>query len=385
MASSPPRSVYLDYNATAPLRPEVRAFLRAEFEADADGRWAGNPSSVHWAGQEARRRLEGARSRVAALLDRRPQDIIFTSSGTEANNLAIRGVLAARRDGPRRLILSEVEHPAATATARALAESGMSVDWIPVTPTGALDLDRLRALLDRPAALVSVMAVNNETGIVHPIADIARETHAKGARLHVDAVQAAGRQPLPAAADLLTLSGHKLGAPPGVGVLVHAPEQPLAPILHGGPQERGRRAGTESLLGAECFAIALAAALRDESDHMARLQPWHRALEAVLETLPGVAVVGAEAPRVSNTTCFVSDGVDGEALLQALDLEGFAVSSGSACSSGSLEASHVLTAMGIAPERALSAVRVSTGWATAAEDLEAFAARLPRLLAQTRV
>lgn len=377
------RRIYLDYNATRPVRPVVRRMVEPIlFGAPIDGAF-GNASSVHWAGQEARRHLEGARIRIAARLARKPGEIVFTSGGTEADNLALTGLL--QRAASPRLLLSSVEHPAVDAPAHAWARRGAEVLRIPARPSGALDFEGLEAALDPPPTLVSVMAVNNETGIIHDIPTLRLLTAKVGCALHVDAVQAAGRLPLANwDADLVTLSGHKLGGLPGVGVLAIREELGLAPALLGGPQERGHRAGTEAVAAAVSLAVALDAAEGERETEMPRQESLRDRLDLTLRSLPGCSLLDA-APRVASVTCALFDGVDGEALLQALDLEGVAASSGSACSSGSLEPSHVLRAMGCSPEHALSAVRFSLGSETTPEEIDAVGALLPPLLDRVRV
>lgn len=335
----------------------------------------GNASSVHWAGREARKHLERARTTVARRLGRKPSEIVFTSGGSEADNLALHAAAGGR------LVVSALEHPAVLRGAERIAGSVISG----ARSDGTVDLEALeRALAAAPTALVSVMGVNNETGVVQPIAAVHALARAHGARLHVDAVQLAGRLPLPLDADLLTLSGHKLGAPKGVGVLATRAGIPLAPLIVGGAQERGLRAGTEPVAHAVAFAHALELALDAQDAEQARLGILQQRLEAALPALGG-RVVGAGSPRVANTTLAVFAGVEAETVLHALDLEGVAVSSGSACASGSLEPSAVLTAMGLGRAEALSAVRFSTGWGSTLADVERALAVLPAVLARARV
>jgi cysteine desulfurase len=320
---------------------------------------------------------------VAAHLGRRPSEVIFTSGGSEADNLALSGVLE-RAAEPRRLVLSAVEHPAVDAAARSWAERGVDVARVPVLPSGALDLSALERALEIPTTLVSVMAVNNETGFVHDIPAVRELSRRAGARLHVDAVQAGGRLPVSAFdADLVVMSGHKLGGLPGAGVLALRDDIPLAPAVVGGPQERGKRAGTESVAAAVALAEALERAESKREAENARLARLRDRLDDALRALPGVAILD-RGPRVAGVTTAVFDDVDGEVLLQALDLEGVAASSGSACSSGSLEPSHVLLALGVDPARALSAVRFSLGWATTEDEVEEVARLLPGLLDRAR-
>ncbi len=361
---------YLDYNATAPLRPEVRAAFLDALDV------FGNASSVHWAGREAKKHLERARTTVAARLGRKPSEVVFTSGGSEADNLALRAAAGGR------LITSAIEHPAVARAAEREAPGAAIV--VGARPDGTVDCAALaEALRAAPTALVSVMAVNNETGVIQPLDEVRALASAHGARLHVDAVQAAGRVPLPLDADLITLSGHKLGAPKGVGVLATRATIPLPPLVVGGAQERGLRAGTEPVAHAVAFARALELALDGQASEAARLGELQRALEEALAAL-GARIVGTSAARVTNTTLALFAGTEAETVLHALDLEGVAVSSGSACASGSLEPSPVLTAMGLPPSEALSAVRFSTGWASTSADITRAIEVLPVVLARAR-
>lgn len=384
--SPEPRRIYLDYNATRPVRPEVRHAIEPILFASLEDGGFGNASSVHWAGQQARVHLEAARSRLAKQLLRRPSELVFTSGGTEADNLALDGVLGGS-PGRKRLIVSAVEHPAVMAAAMRWRDRGAEVELVSVQPDGALDLDALARALDPGADLVSLMAVNNETGFCFDLEAAAPMVKAAGARLHVDAVQAAGRLPLEAIArlaDLLVLSAHKLGGPPGVGLLAVRESIRFDPALVGGPQERGRRAGTESVAAAVGLATAVELAEAEHEAENARLAPLRSELENALDELPGARVLRG-APRVAPVCCAVFEGVDGEVMLQALDLEGIAVSSGSACSSGSLEPSPVLLALGLDPALAQSAVRFSLGSATTEAEIQRVVALLPALLERARV
>jgi len=368
--------IYLDYNATAPLDPAVSAAM-----APLAGVF-GNASSIHWAGREARRHLEAARTALATRTGRKPSEVIFTSGGSEANNLALRGTLGPlpRR---RRLITSAVEHPSVRVTAEALAKTGVEHREIPVDREGRLDLGALEEALAGPPAVVSVMAVNNETGVLSPIPEIHALTKAAGALLHVDAVQAVGRVPVAWQAELISISGHKLGAPKGAGALLRQSSIALEPLIHGGPQERGFRAGTEPVATFAGLAAAVERSIDRQAAEVARLRQLQVQLEAGLREL-GAEIVGAGAPRAANTTLFTLEGLEAESLLQALDLEGIAASSGSACSSGSVEPSPVLLAMGRSQGQARSAIRVSTGLGTVREDIDALLLVLPGLLARVR-
>jgi cysteine desulfurase len=359
--------VYLDWNATALLRPEGRAAMAAAFEIP------GNPSSVHTEGRAARRLVEDARAHVAAAAGAKLDHVVFTSGGTEANAQALTPGWRRAGHAVSRLIVSAIEHPSVLSGGRfATAE----VEQAPVTRDGVLDLERLRTMLTPGApAFVSVMLANNETGALQPVAEAARLVHAAGGILHVDAVQALGRVPLDVAAlgaDLVTLSAHKIGGPKGIGALVIAnPDlQVPAALIRGGGQERNRRAGTENVAGIAGFGMAAAAArikMAAEAAHMLRLRDR---LEAGLASIEGVTVFAKAVTRLPNTTLFASQGVRAETAVIALDLEGFAVSSGAACSSGKVQASHVLAAMGVDKELAQGAIRVSTGYATKEGDID---------------
>jgi cysteine desulfurase len=358
---------YLDYNATAPLRPEVR---EAVIEALA---LYGNPSSVHAEGRAARAAIEVARVKVAKLVGARAEDVIFTSGGTEANALA----LAAQAGEAWHCYMSAVEHPSVLSGGRFYRETTTT---IPVTSQGVVDLDALASELEthRPGGwrpLVSLMAANNETGAIQPVAEAAKIVHEAGGLLHSDAVQAAGRVPLDICAlgsDMLSLSAHKIGGPKGVGALVLRERVHVEPLLKGGGQERRRRAGTENANGIVGFGVAaeLAAADLAKVPEIAKLRDD---LEAgALASAPDAVVLSSRVPRLPNTTCLAVPGAKAETLVIGLDLAGVAVSSGSACSSGKVEASHVLSAMGVAPELAQGAIRVSLGFATSNTDIQAF-------------
>jgi cysteine desulfurase len=367
---------YLDYNATAPLRPEARDAMAAALDL------AGNAQSVHAEGRRARQLIENARKQVAALINAPASEIVFTSGGSEANALALRGAIqAAAEKGERitRLIVSAIEHDSIRANAALCEETnaGLRVLTAPVASGGAVDIDALKGLLNegKGRTLVSAMAANNETGVIQPVARIAAAAHEAGALFHCDAVQAAGKIPIDMAqlgADYLTLSAHKLGGPQGVGALVLRQGAALASQIRGGGQEFGRRAGTENVAGIAGFGAAAAAAtnLADTATWTRMRSACERKLKA---THPDAVIVGETEDRLANTICVAAPGVPSENLVIALDLDGFAVSAGSACSSGKVAQSHVLTAMGIDPHLARAAIRVSFGWNTKERDLDAFA------------
>jgi cysteine desulfurase len=364
---------YLDYNATAPVRPAAAAAVAAALEA------AGNASSVHAPGRAARRRIEDARERVAALVGAAPANVVFTSGGTEANALALTGSDATR------LLVSAVEHDS-------VLRNAPGATPIPVDRNGVVDLAALDRLLAEPrgeTCLVSLMLANNETGVIQPVAEAAAIARAHGARMHCDAVQAAGKIAVDIAVlgvDMLTLSAHKIGGPQGVGALVLRDGMTLAPLLKGGGQERGRRAGTENLPGIAGFGAAAAAALADlAAGAPARIAALRDGLEAALAApaaIQGAVIHGAGAARLPNTSCIGLPGRSAETQVMALDLAGVAVSSGAACSSGKVRASHVLGAMGLSAADAGCAIRVSFGWASTQDDVDRFVAAWGALAAR---
>jgi cysteine desulfurase len=362
-----PDRIYLDWNATTPLRPEA---LMAMAEA-----WdlCGNPSSVHAEGRRARRLIEDARVAVARAVGAAPRNVVFTSGGTEANALALSPGLRDGASQPvERLLVSAIEHPSVLAGGRFAAEA---VTRIGVTRGGLLDLERLRAMLaSGPPALVSVMAANNETGVIQPVAEAAEIVHAAGGLLHVDAIQAFGKIPFnikEMGADLATLSAHKIGGPKGVGAVVLAEGLTgLEPLLRGGGQELGHRAGTENVAGIAGFGAAVTAAMAAREADAIRIQALRDRLDAGLRDSGRATVIARLGPRLPNTTLFVAPGVKAETAVIGFDLEGIAVSSGSACSSGKVRPSHVLEAMGLGPEIAQSGVRLSLGWSTSQTDVD---------------
>jgi cysteine desulfurase len=359
--------VYLDWNATTPLRPEAREAMAGAWER------SGNPSSVHAEGRQARQLVEEARDVVAGAVGALPRNVILTSGGTEANALALTPGLR-RASGPpvQRLIVSAIEHASVLAGGRFPT---LAISMVDVTRSGLLDLDRLRAALEAgPPALVSVMLANNETGAIQPVAEAGEIVHATGGLLHVDAIQAFGKIPFDInalKADLVTLSAHKIGGPKGAGAVVMAdglagPE----PLLRGGGQELGRRAGTENISGIAGFGAAVKAAMDALEKDAVRLASLRNRLETGLELTPGVIVFSRDAPRLPNTTLFTVSGLKAETAVIGFDLAGVAVSSGSACSSGKVQPSHVLQAMGAGPELAQGAVRLSLGWSTSDADID---------------
>ena len=362
-----PDRIYLDWNATTPLRTEARQAMQAAWEV------SGNPSSVHAEGRRARRLVEEARATIAAAVGASPRNLVFTSGGTEANALALTPGLRRGSGLPvERLLVSAIEHASVLSGGRFSAEA---IERIGVDRSGLLDLDRLRALLaDGRPALVSVMLANNETGAIQPVREAADIIHQAGGLLHVDAIQALGKIPLDInalGADLVTLSAHKIGGPKGVGALILAEDVlGLEPVLRGGGQELGRRAGTENVAGIAGFGAATKAAMSSLEPDAARLKALRSGLESGLRRTPGMIVFADEVPRLPNTVLFTIPGLRAETAVIGFDLAGIAVSSGSACSSGKVQPSHVLEAMGFGPDLAQGAVRLSLGWSTSSQDID---------------
>jgi len=369
--------IYLDWNATAPLRPQARAAA-----AEALG-VCGNPSSVHAEGRAVRRRIEEARASVAALVGAEPRNVVFTSGGTEANVTALSPFLGNGQVSEPRdcLLMSAIEHPSVLAGGRFPRDA---IETVPVTSDGALDLaalERALAALDRRGLrrpLLSVMLANNETGVLQPVAQAAALARAAGALMHVDAVQGAGRITFninEIQADLLTLSGHKIGGPKGVGAVIKR-DQALHftdALIKGGGQERGARAGTENVAAIVGFGAAASEAKLGLATESARMAVLRDRLEAGLKArMPAAIVFGAQAERLPNTTLFAVPGIKAETAVIALDLDGVAVSSGAACSSGKVQPSHVLAAMGVAPATAQGAIRVSLGPTTTESEVDRF-------------
>jgi cysteine desulfurase len=367
-------TVYLDYNATTPLLPEVvdamMPFLRERF---------GNPSSGHPFGRDAREAVDAARGEVAALLGCAPEEIVFTSGGTEANNLAIRGIAAARH-GAGRIVTSVVEHPAIAAPCAALERQGWTVERLPVDAQGRVPADVAAAALGADTALVTIMHANNETGTVQPIAEIAAAAEARGALVHTDAAQSAGKLPVDVRAlgvDLLSIAGHKLYAPKGVGALYVRRGTAMEPFLRGAGQESGLRPGTENVAGIAGLGAAAAAAQRDLAALAARLSSLTTRLwDALARGVPGIALNGHPVARLPNTLNVRFPGVRGGALLAAAPE--IAASTGAACHAGGEEASVAITAMGVPAEAALGSVRLSIGRGTTEADVDLAAAALSR-------
>jgi cysteine desulfurase len=370
--------IYLDYNATTPLAPEVLEamlpYLRGDF---------GNPSSIHQFGRRAKAALLEARETMASFLSASGSEIVFTASGTEADNLAILGVVSAEEEEarPRRhLVTSTIEHHAVLNVMRHLEKRGHEVTYLPVDRSGRVLEGGLRGALRPDTLLVSIMSANNETGVIQPVKELAQISHDAGALFHTDAVQACGKIAVDVEesfADLLSLSAHKLYGPKGVGALYARKGTPFKPVFRGGGQERSRRPGTENVAGIVGLAEAVLRAGALLTEESARLLALREEIEvSVLREIPGSHLNGEGCERTPNTANFRFDDVDGEDLVKRLDREGFALSTGAACSAGAIAPSHVLIAMGLTPREVQGSIRVSLGRATRAEDTRAFAAAL---------
>lgn len=378
---------YFDHNATTPLHSDVADLvarvLRDEF---------GNPSSVHRYGQRAKAILDEARSAVAALIGADPSEVVFTSGGTEADNFALRGVAEALEPtGRRHLISNAIEHEAVLNTLKSLAKRGWTTTLVPVDGSAIVTPEALRAALDSASngvALISVMHANNEVGTIQPIADLAAIAHEHGALFHTDAVQSCGKVPVNVrdlGVDLLSLSAHKFNGPKGAGALWIRRGVRMAAFLTGGRHERNRRAGTENVAGIAGLGAAATIARTKLATDAARTSALRDRLEnGILGQISGTAVNGDRARRVPNTSNISFEGIEAESLLIALDLEGFAVSTGSACSSGALEPSHVLRAMGLPAHRTQNSIRFSLGLGNTEEEVDALVTVLPRIVEKLR-
>jgi cysteine desulfurase len=374
------RRVYLDNNATTPLLPEVFEAMRPHF---LEG--FGNASSIHQQGQQARAAVERAREQVADLLNCRAAEVVFTSGGTEGDNLALFGLM---QPGDH-IITSSVEHHAILNSCHRLEQSGCSVTYLPVDGRSLVDPDDVRRALRPETKLVSIMMANNETGVLQPVAEIGKIAAEADIYFHTDAVQAAGKVPLDVheiGCDLLTISAHKIHGPQGTGALFVRKGTLLQPMLYGGRHERSRRAGTENLPGIVGLGKAAEVAQRGFNDgSVVQMATFRDQMErAILDGIEQVAVNGGGGPRVPNTSNISFDCIEGEAMVIALDLKGLAVSTGAACSSGAIEPSHVLTAMGLSPDRARGSIRFSIGKQNTADDVEFALALVPEVVGRLR-
>ncbi|MFA5593401.1 MAG: cysteine desulfurase family protein [Micavibrio sp.] len=363
--------IYLDYNATAPIRPEVVEAVTASMGV------TGNPSSVHAEGRGSRKIVEDARAYVAALTGVRTAQVIFNGGATEGNNTILSGYHGAA------IIIGSMEHPSVNEAAPENARR------IPAGRSGVLDSGAFARMLDESApALVSIQYVNSETGVIQPVAELAALAKAKGALVHCDAVQAAGRIDLAfktLGVDYMTLSAHKFGGPQGVGALIFREGLQIPKFMRGGGQEKRQRAGTENVAAIAGFGMAARLAGADIDAYQTRCKTLQDRLESGLRAIaPDIIILGEDAPRVANTTATLLPGIAGETQLMALDLEGIAVSSGSACSSGSFKPSHVLGAMGFDDNAARSGLRFSTGWATTTADIDTALAAFEKMLGRLR-
>jgi len=380
------RLTYLDNAATTPVRPEVLEAMLPYLGKEAFG----NPSSAHRFGRAARASLEEAKRAVATAVGAEPNQVVFTSGGTEADNLAIIGAALASRDrgGPFRVAVSAAEHKAGLAAAHAVKHLGGEEIVLPVTASGLVDTAALEAALRRGVAVVSVMWVNNEVGTVQPVGDVATRCCDSGVLFHSDAVQAFGKVPVSLRdvnCSLLTISGHKIGAPKGVGALIVRDRKAVEAIIHGGGQQFGIRPGTENVPGIVGLGTAARLAVEEQQALAARLRELRDELERrLLAIVPDAVINGWQAERAPHISNVSIPGTDSEALLMHLDLAGIACSSGSACSTGSVEPSHVLTAMGVPRELGIAALRFSFGKDSTIEDVDAVAGALPRVVEKVR-
>lgn len=379
-----PAPIYLDHAATTPVRPEVRDAMQPYF-----GERFGNPSSIHRWGREARVALDEARERLARTLGARPDEVCFTSGGTEGDNLAILGaVRAARPHGRSAIVTTPIEHKAVLAAVHQATREGFEERLAPVCTDGTVDPDAFADLVDGTVALCSVMWVNNEIGTIQPVVKVAELAQNGGALFHTDAVQAFGKIPIDVRTfpvDLLTVSGHKIGAPKGIGAIFIRHGTPLEPLLHGGSQDAGRRPGTENVAAAVGLARAAELAVEEREAEWTRLEQMRDALEAaLLARIPDAVVHGRAAPRAPHILNISVPGTDSESLLMALDLAGVACSSGSACQSGSVSASYVLLALGVRHDLASAAIRMSLGSRTTDDCVARVAELFPALIGKAR-
>ena len=373
----------MDHNATTPVHPEVfeemLPFLKDEW---------GNPSSIHWAARAPRKAIDDAREKVCAFLNCSPVEVIFTSCGSESDNLAIKGVALAKKSKGNHIITTRVEHPAVLNTCKYLEKEGFDVTYLDVDSEGLLSLDRLREAITPKTILITIMYVNNETGVIFPIGDIGKIAKERDITFHTDAVQAAGKLPLDVKSlncDLLSISGHKLYAPKGVGALYAKRGVRLVPLIHGGHHERNRRGGTENVAGIAGLGRAVEVAARDMEKENERLKKLRDRLhKGLVERVPHVKLNGHPEKRVANTLNISFEFVEGESLLLNLDMLGVAASSGSACTSGSLEPSHVLLALGLTPEVSHGSVRFSLGKSNTEEDIDYLIEKMPPIVERMR-
>ena len=375
--------IYLDNNATTPLRPEVVEAM-APFQTEAFG----NASSIHWYGQQAKAAIDSARQDVARLIGADGGEIVFVSGGTEADNLAIRGTAHARESHGRHIVTSQIEHPAVLNTLRDLEKQGFEVTYLPVDGNGLIDPDRVRSETRPDTILISIMHANNEIGTIQPIEAVGEVAREAGTVLHSDGVQAAGKIPVDLTrlgVHLYSLSSHKIHGPKGTGALFVRRGTPVKPILTGGGHERNRRAGTENVPGIVGFGVAARLAAERLGEDAGRIGEMRDGMERELKArIPGLHVNAESAARLPNTSNLMVDYAEGEGMVISLDLKGIAVSTGSACSSGSMEPSHVLTAIGKTPDEGFGSLRISLGALTSEEDIDALVENLPQVVDRLR-
>lgn len=375
--------IYFDHNATTPVLDEVFdsmvPFLKEQW---------GNPSSIHWAGRGTRKAVEDAREQICKLLNCNPVELIFTSSGTEGDNHAIKGIAYAKKDKGNHIITTKVEHPAVLNTCKYLQKEGFEVTFLDVDSEGLIDLEALKAAITPKTILITVMYANNETGVLFPIEEIGKIAKERGITFHTDAVQAAGKIPIDVQklnVDLMTISGHKLYGPKGIGALYTKRGVRLIPLIHGGHHERNRRGGTENVAGIVGMGKAAEIAVRDMDKEIEHLKTLKTRLEkGMLEKVPHVMINGHLEKRLPNTANISFEFVEGESLLLNLDMKGIAASSGSACTSGSLEPSHVLVSMGISHELSHGSVRFSLGKSNTIEEIDYLLEIMPPIVERMR-
>ena len=377
------RHIYLDNNATTAMRAEVVEAMTPYFLED-----YGNASSIHWFGQRAKAAIDDARAHVADLIGAQPTEIVFLGGGTEADNLAIRGMVESQQSRGRHIITSQIEHHATLNTCKGLEKKGFDVTWVGVGADGMIDPDEVRRALRPDTILISLMHANNEIGTIQPIDEVCRIAEEAGVWVHSDGVQAAGKIPIDVRAlrvHLYSLSSHKIHGPKGVGALYVRKGTPIRPIMTGGGHERNRRAGTENVAGIVGFGEAARLARKNLADDMARVARMRDSMEERLGTaIPGIHVNGDGAPRLPNTSNIMVDCAEGEGLVISLDLKGIAVSTGSACSSGSMEPSHVLTAIGKTPDEGFGSLRISLSTQTTEDEIDQFVDVLPGIVDRLR-
>ncbi len=375
--------IYFDHNATTPVDSEVFDAMLPYLKEE----W-GNPSSIHWAGRQPRKAVEDAREKVAAFFNCAPLEVIFTSSGTESDNHGIKGLAYAKKDRGNHIITTKVEHPAVLNTCKHLAKDGFNITYLDVDADGLIDIENLKASITDKTILITIMYANNETGVISPVEDIAKIANEKGIAFHTDAVQAAGKVPIDVKTlniDLLSVSGHKLYGPKGIGALFAKRGVRLVPLIHGGHHERNRRGGTENVAGIVGLGRACEIAARDmakESTHQLMLRD--RIEKGLSGKIPHIKINGHLEKRLPNTANISFEFIEGESILLNLDMKGIAASSGSACTSGSLEPSHVLTSMALSPELSHGSVRFSLGRSNTIKQIDYLIEIMPPIVERMR-